>query len=377
MTGKMNHDEPPTPRPFVRRVNVKGYGCVKEASLQLTRMHALIGPNDSGKSTLLRAIRTTLQFAGGTFSGSRASEPFDPGIEIAWDATRAPLDLSLEVVGTLPERNVGYRLFDTEKQRWTEQLTLDGVEKKAAPRSGWNTQGIAQRDFDDIKGLEELQLLRRGCHFLRLDPTVARRPSRLIPERQPVVLQENGEGLSAIYDVILNRGDDAYQKIVASLRTLFPTVKGLALKTVTPDTKAFVLELVGGERVPASMISDGILYFLAFSAVEHLDAASMVLIEEPENGLHPARIDEVIQLLRTLSQRTQIVMTTHSPMVVNALEGDEVSVVTRSVTTGTRVVRLCDTPDYEERAKVFHNGELWVTYCNGIDEMPLVGKAPQ
>ncbi len=159
--------------------------------------------------------------------------------------------------------------------------------------------------------------------------------------------------------MILNRGDDAYQKIVASLREMFPTVKGLALKTVTPDTKAFVLELVGGERVPASMISDGILYFLAFSALRFLDPASMVLIEEPENGLHPARIDEVVGLLRALSQHTQIVMATHSPMVVNALAGDEVSVVTRTAAAGTRVVRLCDTPGYEERAKVFHNGELW------------------
>ncbi|MFS8067385.1 MAG: AAA family ATPase, partial [Byssovorax sp.] len=49
---------------FIERLKVKDYGCVKYVDVELTPLHAFIGPNDSGKSTLLRAVRTAMQFAG-------------------------------------------------------------------------------------------------------------------------------------------------------------------------------------------------------------------------------------------------------------------------------------------------------------------------
>ncbi|HEX4422154.1 MAG TPA: AAA family ATPase, partial [Kofleriaceae bacterium] len=45
-------------KPFVEQVHIQSFGCVRDATLELTRLHALIGPNDSGKSTVLAAIRT-------------------------------------------------------------------------------------------------------------------------------------------------------------------------------------------------------------------------------------------------------------------------------------------------------------------------------
>ena len=58
---------------YIKEVRVQGFGCVEDATLKLTRLHALIGPNDSGKTTLMRAVRTALQFAGGSFFGGSAN----------------------------------------------------------------------------------------------------------------------------------------------------------------------------------------------------------------------------------------------------------------------------------------------------------------
>ena len=44
-------------RPYVTRLHVEGFGCIQDATFELTPLHALIGPNDSGKSTALRALR--------------------------------------------------------------------------------------------------------------------------------------------------------------------------------------------------------------------------------------------------------------------------------------------------------------------------------
>ena len=67
-------------------------------------------------------------------------------------------------------------------------------------------------------------------------------------------------------------------------------------------------------------MSEGLLYYLAFAALPHLEPVSLILIEEPENGLHPARIAEVMRILREISKTTQVLIATHSPLVVNELQ---------------------------------------------------------
>jgi predicted ATPase len=87
----------------------------------------------------------------------------------------------------------------------------------------------------------------------------------------------------------------------------------------------------------------------------------MLLVEEPENGLHPARISEVMKVLREVAKTTQVVIATHSPLVINELRSEEVSVLTRDAMSGTTVRLIKDTPNFEERAKVYALGELWVS----------------
>jgi predicted ATPase len=124
-------------------------------------------------------------------------------------------------------------------------------------------------------------------------------------------------------------------------------------------------------------MSEGLLYYLAFAALGHLEQTAMLLIEEPENGLHPARIADVMRSLREVSKKTQVVIATHSPLVINELEGDEVSVVTRSVEHGTQVRLLKDTKDFEERSKTYWLGELWLSYADGNEESALLNGGPR
>ena len=70
--------------------------------------------------------------------------------------------------------------------------------------------------------------------------------------------------------------------------------------------------------------------------------------------------------------RPLILRSLHSPFVINELQGDEVTVVTRPEGKGTQVRRLCDTPNFEERSKVYALGELWVSYADGKDEHALL-----
>jgi predicted ATPase len=100
--------------------------------------------------------------------------------------------------------------------------------------------------------------------------------------------------------------------------------------------------------------------------------SALILIDEPENGLHPARIAEVMNVLREVSKSRQVLLATHSPLVVNELAPDEVSIVKRTAAEGTTTTVIKDTPNFADRAKVYALGELWVSYANGTDEAPLL-----
>lgn len=153
----------------------------------------------------------------------------------------------------------------------------------------------------------------------------------------------------------------------------------MRVKAISPGEVVLEAELTSGARVEANRMSEGLLYYLAFAALRHLVPVSLLLVEEPENGLHPARIAEVVRALRAIVKdtRTQVVMATHSPLVINELTPNEVSVVTRSPESGTKVTRIKETPNFEQRSKVYALGELWLSYANGSDEAPLLAGGPR
>jgi hypothetical protein len=67
-----------------------------------------------------------------------------------------------------------------------------------------------------------------------------------------------------------------------------------------------------------------------------------------------------------------VLIATHSPLVINELKPEEVTVVTRSRGAGSIFTPLPETPNFAERSKVYALGELWLSYANGVDEQPLL-----
>jgi predicted ATPase len=302
---------------MITRLHVTGFRCVKDASLALTPLHALVGPNDSGKSTLLRAV----------FDAVTPWAP--PGVRFA-------------VEGILGAED-SYR------------VETGGVRRMAD--GGWVDPAWVQKNHP-------------RPHFLRLDPDQMRLPSSLV-EGTTVRIDERGERLAGIYDWLLNQERETFFAIEEETRRLFPLVKRLGLKVVG-NSKVLEVQLHDGTRVPAEHLSEGLLYWLAYASLPATSGKSLLLVEEPENGLHPTRIAEVVGVLRRVAESgTQVVLATHSPLVLNELRPEEVSVVTRSPEAGTQVRRFLDVPGLDRLLQAFSLGELWLAYADGRDEAAL------
>ncbi len=346
-------------RPYLNELTIRGYGCVRDATIKLTPLHALIGPNDSGKSTILRVVQTLAECATSRLSGPLLAALVAPsgggGLRLAacvgkacWLVETADRQNFRESISPGPD-------FSSNLPTSSNLLRLNATQLTAP--------------FSAALG---------GVRLFRLDPDHLREPSPLVVEGQPIQLDARGVGLAGALDAVVSRDIDAFSKIRHDVCRLFPSVSNLRLVNVANNKKALRIELQDGTQVGADFMSEGMLYYLAFAASPYLAPTPLLLIEEPENGLHPARIRDVMRVLREVSKNTQVLLATHSPLVVNELEPDEVTVVTRpSNEVGTQVVTLKDTPNFHERSSVHSLGELWVSYADGETEAPLLQGQPR
>lgn len=149
------------------------------------------------------------------------------------------------------------------------------------------------------------------------------------------------------------------RKLVGQLRELAPGVSDFA---VVPEGGALTLYLEEGNlSIPARRVSDGTLRFLCLLAVL-LDPRPppLIAIEEPELGLHPDIQGQLAKLLLDASRRTQLVVTTHSDILVDALtEAPESIIVCEKIRGCTQLERL-SSEKLKPWLDKYRLGELWV-----------------
>jgi predicted ATPase len=326
---------------FLAEVRIRDYRCLKDVACTLTPLHAFIGPNDSGKSSLLQAIGCLLDHHARALNPVRAYARFVDGstFRLNWDHPRGAL-----IKGT------------TRPQILEEDETLASPDMEGA---------LAARV---LNGQTRAQLVQLSVRELR-------RSSELIQHGEPLVLQGRGRNMAALYDALRDRSNKRFTEISKWVTELFPTVKELGLQAVRKNAKVLKVTLQDDTPVLSSAMSEGLLYYLAFAMLVELQRPDVYLIEEPENGLHPSRIAQIVRLLREIAEDkakpVQVLMATHSPLVVNELHPEEVTVVTRDAIKGTILHPMKDTPHFAERSKVYSLGELWLSYADGKTEAPL------
>lgn len=350
----------------IQRLEVENYGCIRKASFTLGPLHAFIGPNDSGKSTVLRALRAATQFAAGCFSGTPGNwGPFDPMFVPA----KPDAAISLRF-----RDDLAYRVRNVDGAYDLRESVFAGSNEVAGASWGraWDQLGLLHRNPTPDHVATVRNRITQAT-MVRFDPDSLRVPAALIPESQGITFaDERGAGLASVFDAIMNRDAESFARIQAEVRRLFPSVSKVGLINTSESRKEIAVTLTDGTRVGAKALSEGLLYYLGFAAVQYVDGSRLFLVEEPENGLHPARISEVMGVLREMSKTSQVVIATHSPLVVNELKGDEASVLTRRPGEGTRSVLLMKVPRFEEATKVYELGEFWLSYADGETEEALL-----
>ena len=196
----------------------------------------------------------------------------------------------------------------------------------------------------------------RGWRFHNFVPSVARQPYRDEPD---ATLGPAGEKLATI---LHRMSTDDRTSIAQGLRAIVPGLKDVkTTKLPIEDTLAFqiVEDKLKAAINPAS-VSDGTVRLLSLLVVTSWSVrnSSLITIEEPENGVHPHLAEYLVDILKSASEHSQVVVTTHAPDLLDHLEPNEV-VVCDKEDGFTKLKKASSVRDIEQFRKHFSLGELW------------------
>ena len=172
-------------------------------------------------------------------------------------------------------------------------------------------------------------------------------------------LDEDGRNLGMVLNR-LRRDPKAKNKLLTALRSLYREVEDFDVHVEAGSVQVFLQE--GNVTIPATRLSDGTLRYLCLLAILcDPTLPSLVCLEEPELGLHPDILPGLADLLREFSERCQLIVTTHSDTLVNALTDTPESIVVCEKENGQTKLKRLEKDELSHWLEKYRLGELWTS----------------
>jgi len=355
---------------MITSMHIENFKCFKDFDIDLGPFTVLVGPNDSGKTAFLQAIM--IAGAGGPNSkwgpgNLRSNAGIEPGTANLWRGeTSRPILI----------RSSAGRCGESEDDRcYMKVVSSDGahfhskveirpdappmpVEKSESPTEAWLTDWMREA-------------IGRISYYA-FDADDLRRPTH--PSTDKYHMTRTGVGLPAFLEDIVTRDRKAFFALEEAFYARFPDYEQIVMdKQQHGGHVAYALSLRTrhGETLPASSVSDGVMLSLAYVALCYQpEPPNILLIEEPETGVHYGSLREIVGMLKHLSneRHVQVVLTTHSPYLLDCVEPEDVRVFAKDKDGAVHAAKLSDHPEVESLKKHFMTGEIWTEF----DEADIV-----
>ena len=327
---------------LIRRVAVRGllsFGP-QGIDLGLRPLNVLIGPNGSGKSNLLESI-TLLKAAPQDLAGT-ITRGGNSARDWIWSGEPAIAGATVEAILEGPEgpRKLGRELRFTECGQGFE-----------VAEEGTTNERVLTRLREELDRIRFYRVSEFGRRTLLRTPQSTGRPND--------ILREDGKNLALVLDCLC-RSPKVKTRLLQALRRLYDGIRDFEV-TVEGDTVQMFLH-EGEIKIPATRLSDGALRYLCLLAILcHPTPPPLVCIEHPELGLHPDVLPTLAELLREASVRCQLIVTTHSEVLVDALTRQPECVVVCEKPDGGTIMRRVRADELGESLERYGLGDLWVS----------------
>lgn len=395
----------PKPPPRIEYLRVQNYRALQDVEFKnITPLMALLGPNGSGKSTVFDVFNFL-------------SECFQYGLRHAWDRRGRARELKTRgqegpIVIEIKYREqkklplITYHLAVDEGTKgpfvaeewlqWTRKKGkagrpfrfLEYRQGQGRAASGEMPDADDQRNETPLRSADLIAVNTLGqfaehpriaalrefitgwyVSYLSIEDT------RGQPEAGPQErLSKTGDNLPNVIQFLKEQHPDQLKKIFDTLRQRVPRLETVEAEPMQDGRLLLQIKDAPFDRpVMSRYVSDGTLKMLSYLVVlMDPEPPQFIGIEEPENFLHPRLLPELAEECRAASERSQLLVTTHSPFFLNGMKPDEVRVIYRNEYGYSEVQRASDVQGIPEFAEAGASmGHLWMEGHLGMGD-PLV-----
>jgi predicted ATPase len=324
---------------MIAAVHFKNFKALREAAVRLEPFNLVIGPNGSGKTSLIQALLRLRTLSGLPVTHAhelKGQQPGGPQIEFHFNP---------------PFQSVRVTLGCNSDELVCNLLVVD------------HPPGLAGEGQ-----WAELRTKLQGIRAYLFDHYAMAVPAK---RSEGAELASNAGNLAAVLAMRREQAPAAWKAFEEDFCRILPEFAGLDFRDAGDGRVELVARLTGVDaRVAADSLSQGTLYLLATLALAHAPVPpTVVCIEEADRGVHPRMLREVRDALYRLSYpkdagmeraAVQVITTTHSPYLLDLFKDypEEVVLASKHENAAT-FMRLSERTDLLDLLKEAHLGDLW------------------
>lgn len=352
-------------------ITVKGFKSIASIEkLQIRPINILIGSNGAGKSNLIRTfkflhslrlgrLRNYVVASGGADKllhyGSRTTQKINLEVSFLGGAIEYSIELS-------PTGDDGLYPSNETIISHNRKTPLEMVNHSLSPAQGGREAGISEPSEGDAVHHVAAQMASWRLYHLRdtSSSSPMRKTASVADNR---ALDPHGVNLPAFLYLLAQKYRSSFDLIEKTLRRVAPYFDRFDLAPLAQNSETIKLEWRHKNSdmyFDAASLSGGTLRFIALATLflQPVELRpSVILVDEPELGLHPYAIEILASLIKQASTTSQVIVSTQSPLLIDHFQPDDIAVVEREA--GATTVSRLDAVRLASWLEEYSLGQLW------------------
>lgn len=357
----------------LQQISLKGFKSIKSMDLELRSLNVLIGVNGAGKSNLVSFFKMLNEMMGARLQQYIATSGRAHSILHFGTKVTPQMEATLKFEDDNGTDTYQMRLFNVAGDTLVfaeEQLSFLGKGWGGPPKtvdlgSGHQETRIKDEAEKDERLAKDLRHLLNNCrvfHFHDTSPTARARQYCYVGDNR--WLMPDAGNLAAILHELKNKEQGtAYRRIVTTIRRIAPFFNDFELEPSGSNNKDIILnwsqkdsdQVFGPHQLSDGTLRAISLVTLLLQPVENLP--NVIIVDEPELGLHPAAKTIIAGLFKKASHHCQVIVATQSAALLDAFDPEDVIVVERDAKASS--FKRLDTLALKDWLDEYSVGQLW------------------
>jgi predicted ATPase len=356
---------------LLAKLKVCGFKSIREQEIAFDEINLLIGPNGAGKSNLVSVFHMLNYMITEGLEKYVAQEGYANSLLFLGASTTPVMEISLNFVQEDSQSDYLIKLAHAAHDTLVFVDEIIGFHKEGHRKPFKRSLGAGHRETllsspseKRDKTASVIRHLLSRCRVYQFHDTSStawvRQYGRVDDNR---FLRSNGGNLAAYLYALSQGQSDAYRKIVDSVRRIAPNFRDFYLEPSRQNPERISLQWTekGSDYLFSSnQLPDGMLRFICLSTLllqPDQDLPDVIVIDEPELGLHPKALSLLSSQMNQVAKSRQIIAATQSTTLLDNFEPENVVVVER--VEGESVFRRPERSSFQEWVSEYSTGELW------------------